>query len=69
VTTRLTDGRNEVVAEIVEPLGQIESGRARPGEYQIDLPIDDLSPGEYLLTVDVAAGGRNARRDVRFRVE
>jgi VWFA-related protein len=37
--------------------------------YQLDLPLEKLSPGEYLLTMTFTNGSRNERRQVRFTVE
>jgi VWFA-related protein len=36
--------------------------------YQIGLPLDHLSPGAYLLTIDAARDASHASRSVRFQV-
>jgi hypothetical protein len=41
----------------------------RSYDHRVDLPVDALAAGEYLLTVDAAAGGKNVQRAVRFRVQ
>jgi VWFA-related protein len=40
----------------------------RSADYRIALPVDQLRPGEYLLTIDVAQGRHKAGRVLRFRV-
>jgi VWFA-related protein len=37
--------------------------------YQIGLPLDQLGPGEYVLTVDASRDANDASRSVRFRVD
>ena len=37
-------------------------------DYVIDLPLSDLEPGEYLLTIEAKAGNTTRRRDVIFSV-
>ena len=41
----------------------------RTAMFSVDLPISRLSPGEYLLTMQVRQGNANARRDVKFEVQ
>lgn len=69
VTTRLTNDENEVIAELTQVIETPAGGDARTADHRIDLPIDDLVPGEYLVTVEVSAGVERARRDVRFHVQ
>ena len=51
--------------EAVQP-GQFSAGRA--ADYGVDLPIDRLDPGHYLLSVEATRGKNTARRDLRFTV-
>jgi VWFA-related protein len=67
ITTRLVDGMNAQVGGGVRPVDVASFGTARSFDDQFDLPVQ-LPPGEYLLTVDVAAGGKTAQRTLRFRV-
>jgi hypothetical protein len=69
VTTRLTNARDEVVATDTLDLGGGVTGATWTADYEVVLPIDTLTPGDYLLTADVVAGGRSARRALRFRME
>jgi hypothetical protein len=41
----------------------------RSADYQIDLPLARLAPGEYLLTINATLGKHEAKRDVRFAVK
>jgi VWFA-related protein len=69
VTTRITDTGNDVIAELTEPVEGHPLGRMSAADYRIDLPIDELAPGEYLLTMEAARDGTTVRRTARFRVE
>ena len=67
ITTRLTSADNDVIAELTQVIDSSSGGDA--GEHRIDLPVEDLTPGEYLVTVEVSAGNDRARRDARFRIQ
>jgi hypothetical protein len=69
ITTRLTDAANDVIAELTQVIEAPSSGEFATSEHRIDLPVDDLTPGEYLVTVDVSAGTSRAHRDARFRIQ
>jgi hypothetical protein len=45
------------------------SNGVRTVDYAIDLPLADLEPGPYLLTIEAKAGPASARRDLRFSVK
>jgi hypothetical protein len=60
-----------VTAQVVDAGGVVvheETLDADGTGYRVDLPIERLSPGEYLLQIAAAAGQDTARRDVRFTV-
>jgi VWFA-related protein len=40
----------------------------RSADFRLNLPVERLDPGEYLLTVEISLGSRVERRDVRFSV-
>ena len=69
VTLRVTDERNQVTAtrttRLDEPLNRATNG----ADYRFDVPMAGLAAGEYLLSIDVEADQRTARRAVRFTVE
>jgi VWFA-related protein len=48
------------------PLEEFDVNRSAP--FRLDVPLQRLVPGEYLLTLEATLGTRNARRDVRFTV-
>lgn len=68
IATRLTDSSNDVIAELTQVLEPGAGGDPTTAEHRIDLPMEDLTPGEYLLTVEVSAGDARARRDIRFYI-
>jgi VWFA-related protein len=68
MTTRLVNGRNEQLSETVRTVDATAFARTRSFDNRFDVPVRYLAPGEYLLTVDVAAAGETARRAVRFRM-
>ncbi len=43
--------------------------RDRRVDYRLTLPLEQLAPGEYLLTIEATTAGRTVRREVRFAVE
>ena len=49
-------------------LAAAEFGDTRSTELKLDVPLQRLAPGEYLLTLDATSGKLAARRDVRFTV-
>jgi VWFA-related protein len=65
---RITDTNNEVVAERTESADGRPLGRLNAADYQVDLPIDELTPGEYLLTMEAAREGATVQRAIRFTV-
>jgi hypothetical protein len=69
VTTRLTNADNEIIAELTEVLETSRDRQSGTTDHRVDLPIEDLTPGEYLVTVEVSAGNDGARRDARFRIQ
>jgi len=40
----------------------------RVGDLQFDVPVADLAPGHYLLTVEAGSGPTTVRRDSRFQI-
>jgi hypothetical protein len=37
-------------------------------DYVLELPVERLASGEYLLTIEAAQGERVARRGLRFKM-
>jgi hypothetical protein len=69
ITTRVIDSTNKQLGDGFRNVEATSFGKSRSFDYRFDLPVRDLSRGEYLLTVDVAAGSRTAQRALRFRVD
>jgi VWFA-related protein len=66
ITARLQDVNQQAQFEQADSLGADRFTPARAADYHVTLPIDRLSPGAYLLTIDVRAGKAAARRQVRI---
>jgi hypothetical protein len=43
--------------------------RRRSADHRVQLPMNELAPGPYLLIVEASAAGTSLRRDVRFVVQ
>jgi hypothetical protein len=59
-------------AQVVDAHGRIvyeEIGDASASDYRVDLPMERLAPGEYLLQITASAGESQASRSVRFSVQ
>ena len=63
---RVIDGTDTVVHRASDTLETAMFSAVRSADYQFRLPVEQLKPGAYLLTIEATAGGRSARRDVRF---
>ena len=68
VTTQVMDTANTVVRRVSAALEAAAFGTARTADYHLPLPLTDLGPGEYLLTIEASAGSRTTRRDIRFEM-
>ncbi len=69
VTTTLTNAKNEKVATFGQTLEGKSVGSRTTATYDFALPIAELPAGEYLLSVSVTVGAKNAGRQLRFTVE
>jgi hypothetical protein len=67
VTTRIVDANNEQITKSTRELDPSLFAKARAFDHRFDLPRN-LAAGQYLFTVEIAAGGRTAERALRFRV-
>jgi VWFA-related protein len=68
IATRVIDAANTEVSRGVEAADAKAFGADRSFDYTLDLPVRDLAAGQYLLTMDVAAGSKKAQRTLRFRI-
>jgi hypothetical protein len=70
VTTRIEDaGGKAVVDERVSVPGGEFSGRPAAVDLSREIPLSELAPGSYLLSVTASQGKSSVRRDVRFAIE
>jgi VWFA-related protein len=67
-TVRVIDGNGKVVSESPETFSVEDFGASRSVSHEFDVPIDQLTIGSYLLSIEVAAAKATARRDVRFEI-
>jgi hypothetical protein len=63
---RITNADDVVVFERIEEAGAERFGGDRAADVRVELPVRDLEPGEYLLTIEVP--DHPVRRFSRFRV-
>jgi hypothetical protein len=67
VTARITDTADHVIFDNVTELAA-DRFTNHAADYRLDLPVERLASGEYLLTIEAAQGERVARRGIRFTV-
>jgi len=69
MTARITDTSGQEVLNEVTTLAPERFAAGRGADYRVDLPLERLSSGEYLVTVEASKGQLIARRGVRVAVE
>jgi VWFA-related protein len=65
---RIVDAATQAVVDESMTLDPARFGSRRAADCPFQLPLSKLGEGEYLLTLDGAAGRNTAQREVRFRV-
>jgi len=70
VSAHLTirDDKDAIVVDRNQDLPATLFSATRATDLQIDLPVKDLPPGAYLVTVETTAAGHTVRRDTRFSI-
>jgi VWFA-related protein len=68
VTARIVDEHDAVVFQQESRVLAEQFGAGRALDFSLDLPLDRLADGEFLLTLEARSGTAQARRDARFRV-
>jgi VWFA-related protein len=66
---RIVDGNDRTMVSQSEVLAPDRFATARAADERFTLPLTQLPPGGYLLTLDATMGKATARRDVRFNVK
>jgi hypothetical protein len=69
VTSRIADVSDRVLSNEVATLTADRFTGNRGADYSVDLPMERLGNGEYLLTIEATQGQQTARRGVRFTVQ
>ena len=65
---QIQDATGKSVFEKAESIAVERFSAERSAEYQLQLPLSTLTAGDYLLTIEAAAGKALFKRDVRFQV-
>jgi hypothetical protein len=68
VAIRIVDQTDRVEVTSDSVLDAASFGKGRESDVRFALPLEQLSLGEHLLTIDAAAGGKVERRTLRFSV-
>ena len=68
VSARIVDGQDRQAFTAETTLEPSAFNAERQADYRLDLPLDRLPDGEYLLTLDAGTGSTSARRTLRFTV-
>jgi VWFA-related protein len=66
---RILDADDRLVFRQESRIVNDQFGAGRAADVSIDVPLERLAPGAYLLTVETRHGNETASRDVRFAVE
>ena len=65
---RIKNDKNAVASNHEGMLEVDNFSEHRAADFGVALPLDHLSPGEYLLEVDAQSGARHVTRTARFEV-
>ena len=65
---RLVNAEAKTVFETSQTFEAKEFGAGKATDYTLQLPLRELVPGNYLLTIEARTAQHEARRDVRFTV-
>jgi hypothetical protein len=69
LSTALTDAANKSVLRLSDIAGAERfSSTHRSADWNFDVPLTKLLPGQYLLTFEATTDSASARRDVKFSV-
>ena len=68
VSATIRDKKNAAKSKQETMLQPARFSAAGSADYQVSLPLAQLSAGEYLLEIDARSGDRNVKRTARFSV-
>ncbi len=69
VVAEILDDHDTSVYRQETRLASGQFGASRAVDFSVDVPVDRLAPGQYVLGVEARHGNETARRDVRFTVQ
>jgi hypothetical protein len=68
VVTRIVDDHDRTVFNQESRIVSEQFGAGRALDFFVDVPVERLTTGEYLLSVEARVGNETARRNARFQV-
>jgi VWFA-related protein len=68
VTARITDSSDRILFDQVTQLPADRFADKRGADFRLELPVERLERGEYLLTIEATQNQNTARRGLRFTV-
>ena len=68
IGARIVNDANQQVFARTDDLGGEAFASRASADYQVELPVASLAAGQYLLTIEAAAGDTRLMREVRFAV-
>jgi VWFA-related protein len=68
-TARIVDAANQEVLSSRTPLGAQSFGAQPSADYRLVVPIDQLGPGHYLLTVSISVASGAVERNLSFQIQ
>ena len=68
MTARIVDIEDRAASTTDALLEPAAFSASRHADYRVDLPLDRLAAGEYLLVVEASAASTTVRRELRFAV-
>jgi VWFA-related protein len=68
MTARVKDDRAAIASNSESTLESENFSASRSADYEVSLPLEHLTPGQYLLEVDAQSGARHVTRTARFSV-
>jgi VWFA-related protein len=69
VKSSIRDSADRTVFETSEVVESVRFTKTREADYRLELPIEKLDAGPYLLTIEANTGQTSIRRDVRFVIQ
>jgi hypothetical protein len=68
LTARVQNTAGKIVFEGKRSLSSDDFVKGRTADYTLELPLDTLEAGEYLLTIEVSERSTTEQRDLRFSI-